>query len=103
MSDVAVEQTPAESSAAEPKTLEIPKGGQEYAEWRMKGTPQQSKEESTPSSEKPASEAGKQERKGRSNADSRLNELLNQLRRVAADRKWNATSLVIDVDPITLL
>jgi primosomal protein N' (replication factor Y) len=33
----------------------------------------------------------------------RLNELLNQLRRVAADRKWNATSLVIDVDPITLL
>jgi hypothetical protein len=80
MSDVAVEQTPAESSAAEPKTLEIPKGGQEYAEWRMKGTPQQSKEESTPSSEKPASEAGKQERKGRSNADSRLNELLNDIR-----------------------
>jgi primosomal protein N' (replication factor Y) len=33
----------------------------------------------------------------------RLNELLNQLRRFAADRKWNATALVIDVDPITLL
>ena len=33
----------------------------------------------------------------------RLNEVLNQLRRFAAERKWNATSLVIDVDPITLL
>lgn len=33
----------------------------------------------------------------------RLNELLNQIRRFAAEHKWNATSLVIDVDPITLL
>ncbi len=33
----------------------------------------------------------------------RLNELLRDLRRFAANRKWNATSLVIDVDPITLL
>jgi primosomal protein N' (replication factor Y) len=33
----------------------------------------------------------------------RLNELLNQLRRHAAERKWNPVSLVIDVDPITLL
>jgi primosomal protein N' (replication factor Y) (superfamily II helicase) len=33
----------------------------------------------------------------------RLNELLNELRRFAADRKWPPTALVIDVDPITLL
>lgn len=33
----------------------------------------------------------------------RLNELLNELRRYALDRKWSPTSLVIDVDPITLL
>ncbi len=33
----------------------------------------------------------------------RLNELLNELRRFANDQKWNATSLIIDVDPITLL
>jgi primosomal protein N' (replication factor Y) len=33
----------------------------------------------------------------------RLNELLNELRRFAADQKWNPTSLIIDVDPITLL
>ncbi len=32
-----------------------------------------------------------------------LNQLLNELRRFALDRKWNPTSLVIDVDPITLL
>jgi hypothetical protein len=81
MSDVAVEQTPAESSAAtEQQTLEIPKGGQEYAEWRMKGTTQQSKEASTPSSEKADSEPASRERKARSNADSRLTELLNDMR-----------------------
>jgi primosomal protein N' (replication factor Y) len=33
----------------------------------------------------------------------RLNELLGDLRRFAAGEKWNPTSLVIDVDPITLL
>jgi primosomal protein N' (replication factor Y) (superfamily II helicase) len=33
----------------------------------------------------------------------RLNELLNELRQFAAARKWPATSLVVDVDPITLL
>jgi primosomal protein N' (replication factor Y) len=33
----------------------------------------------------------------------RLNELINELRRFAAERKWSPTSLVIDVDPITLL
>jgi primosomal protein N' (replication factor Y) len=32
-----------------------------------------------------------------------LNELLQQIRRFAADRKWPATSLVIDVDPLTLM
>jgi hypothetical protein len=80
MSDVAVEQTPAESSAAEPTTLEVPKGGQEYAEWRMTGKTRQSKEASTPSSEKADSEPAKQERKARSNADSRLTELLNDMR-----------------------
>ncbi len=33
----------------------------------------------------------------------RLNELLNEIRRFAAGQKWNPTSLVIDVDPLTLL
>jgi len=33
----------------------------------------------------------------------RLNELLGGLRRFASDQRWNPTSLVIDVDPITLL
>ena len=80
MSDVAVEQTPAESSAAEPTTLEVPKGGQEYAEWRMTGKTQQSKEESTPSSDRADSEPATKERKARSNADSRLQELLNDMR-----------------------
>jgi primosomal protein N' (replication factor Y) len=32
-----------------------------------------------------------------------LNQLLNQIRRFAAERKWSPTSLIIDVDPITLL
>ncbi len=32
-----------------------------------------------------------------------LNDLLNQMRRFALERKWGPTSLVIDVDPITLL
>lgn len=34
---------------------------------------------------------------------STLNRTLHSLRTHAADRKWNATSLVIDVDPLTLL
>lgn len=33
----------------------------------------------------------------------RLNEILQQLRRFAHDRKWSPTALVIDVDPLTLL
>ena len=33
----------------------------------------------------------------------RLNEILGQVRRFATAEKWNATSLVIDVDPLTLL
>ena len=33
----------------------------------------------------------------------RLNEILQQLRRFAHERKWNPTALVIDVDPLTLL
>lgn len=33
----------------------------------------------------------------------RLNETLQQIRRFALERKWNATALVIDVDPLTLL
>jgi primosomal protein N' (replication factor Y) len=32
-----------------------------------------------------------------------LNKLLGDLRAYALDRKWNATALVIDVDPLTLL
>ena len=33
----------------------------------------------------------------------RLTEILGQVRRFAADEKWNPTSLVIDVDPMTIL
>jgi primosomal protein N' (replication factor Y) len=33
----------------------------------------------------------------------RLNEVLKRLRQAALDRKWPATALVIDVDPLTLL
>ena len=33
----------------------------------------------------------------------RLNELLHRLRVFAVERKWGATALVIDVDPLTLL
>jgi primosomal protein N' (replication factor Y) len=33
----------------------------------------------------------------------RLNQTLSELRRFAAAEKWNATSLIIDVDPMTLL
>ena len=33
----------------------------------------------------------------------RLNQTLNELRRFAAAEKWNATSLIVDVDPMTLL
>ena len=32
-----------------------------------------------------------------------LNELLQSIRKYAADHKWNATALVIDVDPLTLM
>ena len=39
----------------------------------------------------------------KSSSRKKLNELLNDIRRFAADRKWSATALVIDVDPITLL
>jgi primosomal protein N' (replication factor Y) len=33
----------------------------------------------------------------------RLNETLRELQRFAQERKWGPTSLVIDVDPLTLL
>lgn len=33
----------------------------------------------------------------------RLNEVLQNVRKFTADRKWAATALVIDVDPVTLL
>jgi primosomal protein N' (replication factor Y) len=32
-----------------------------------------------------------------------LNELLQQVRKYAADHKWGATALVVDVDPLTLM
>jgi len=32
-----------------------------------------------------------------------LNELLHRVRHFALDRKWGATALVIDVDPVTLM
>ena len=32
-----------------------------------------------------------------------LNEAMQQVRRFALDRKWPATALVIDVDPLTLM
>ena len=34
---------------------------------------------------------------------AKLNEVLNQLRQFAVDRKWPATALMIDVDPMSLL
>jgi len=33
----------------------------------------------------------------------RLNEVLCDVRRFAAEKKWNPVSLAIDVDPMTLL
>ena len=39
----------------------------------------------------------------KSTSRPRLNERLNQLRRHALERKWPATALVIDVDPLTIL
>ncbi len=33
----------------------------------------------------------------------RLNEVLQSLRRYALEKKWNATALVIDVDPVSLM
>ena len=33
----------------------------------------------------------------------RLNEILQSVRTFAAERKWSATALMIDVDPLTLL
>ena len=32
-----------------------------------------------------------------------LNELLQRVRAFALDHKWNATALMIDVDPLTLM
>jgi len=32
-----------------------------------------------------------------------LNELLHRVRHYALERKWGATALVIDVDPVTLM
>jgi primosomal protein N' (replication factor Y) len=32
-----------------------------------------------------------------------LNETLNRLRAYALERKWNPTSLVVDIDPLSLL
>src|SRR2546423_9463817 len=32
-----------------------------------------------------------------------LNELLQSVRKFAADRKWGATALMVDVDPLTLM
>ena len=32
-----------------------------------------------------------------------LNELLRQIRSFAVQRKWNATALMIDVDPLSLM
>ncbi len=39
----------------------------------------------------------------KSSSRATLNKILGELRRFAAGQKWNATSLVIDVDPMTLL
>jgi primosomal protein N' (replication factor Y) (superfamily II helicase) len=39
----------------------------------------------------------------KSTSRKKLNEMLNQIRRFAVEKKWGATGLVIDVDPITLL
>jgi hypothetical protein len=100
-----VNNTPVESSPAAneaPTSFELPKSsGPEYVEWRKTGklpekpkqeppkkeAPAASKESSDEgtqaSGEAPASEPGnqQQERKPKSNAETRLNELLNDLRR----------------------
>jgi primosomal protein N' (replication factor Y) len=39
----------------------------------------------------------------KSNSRKLLNDTLQRLRRHAQEHKWNATALVIDVDPVTLM
>jgi len=39
----------------------------------------------------------------KSSSRKALNELLQQVRKYAADHKWGATALVVDVDPLTLM
>jgi primosomal protein N' (replication factor Y) len=39
----------------------------------------------------------------KSSSRKRLNEILGEVRRFAAAEKWNPTSLVIDVDPMSIL
>lgn len=81
---------PAESSPAQ---AVVPKPGTtEYADWRINGTVPKPKAASAPAKETPAegekpeakvapgSESGKEKQERRSNADTRLNELLDDLR-----------------------
>jgi len=93
MSDAA-HQAPAESSTAT-AVLEVPTDSKEYGEWRVTGKlPERkaappAKSEPKPeapaasTSEKaaPASEAGNRQERKRSNAETRLNELLDDLKR----------------------
>ena len=39
----------------------------------------------------------------KSNSRQKLNEILQQVRAFALREKWNATALVMDVDPVTML
>lgn len=92
MADTIVQDAPAASSPATP-TFEVPTGDA-YAEWRQTGKIPAAKpappaaqpkpeKSASPNSEKPAPapEAGNnQERKQRSNAETRLNELLDSLK-----------------------
>lgn len=93
-----VNPTPAESSPAEHQTFEVPRGGQEYANWRMTGKlPEKPKKaESAPAKESsaaeqvekdaPVSETGKESQDKpkvqpkRDTAETRLQELLADLR-----------------------
>src|SRR6187455_476367 len=90
IADVPVDSSP-QPAVAEPTptTPEIPTGGADYLEWRKTGklpsaesAPAKESAGDKPDKSAPAPEAGRpqQERKPRSNAESRLEEILTDLR-----------------------
>lgn len=84
---------PAVSSPATTAPMEVPKGDSAYAKWRMTGELPEPQAESAPAPEThpaegekpeakiaPVSEAGNKQEPRRSNADTRLNDILDDLR-----------------------